>query len=160
MFKVVSWEPKPGAPLPTPVIQDDSERYDPRTVKEVRAWLDSVAPGFDARRPSHTVISLHRPLGPGTPIEANVIYGVGLDCAAAGQIVSEMRRFRTTTVEICCEKDPIIARYRYLCALDDSNLAWPRFILGPCLGVLPGASGHDVVLTQQQVVERVELGAR
>lgn len=149
---VVAWNPQPGQALPVPLLADDSASYDDRTVREVRAWLESVRDGFDARRPSHTVISLHRPFGPGTPIQADVIYGVGLDCAAAGECVTEMRRFRTTTVEFCCEKDPILARYRYLCAIDDSDLAWPKFILGPCLGVLPGAAGTQVVVP---VVEQV-----
>lgn len=140
---VVSWEPVPGEPLPMPFLRDDSEAYDPRTVRDVQAWLRSVAAGFDARRPTATLIRLYR--NEQNVVKGHVHYGLGMDAMAAG----ECGKFRTTTVEFFCEKDPILARYRYLAAVDDSDLAWPKFILGPCLGVLPGPAGQQVIQVQQ-----------
>ena len=151
--RVLHWDPVPGQRLPMPVLRDDREAYDPRAVAEVLQWLDSVKPGFSARRPAHIIVRLHRPNGPGTPIKADVHYGQSADCAAAGDMVAGMVRFRTTTIEVCCEKKPIKARYRFLAAIDDSDLAWPKFIVGPCLGILPGAAGQEVVLAAQ--VEQV-----
>lgn len=155
--EVLQWLPVPGRQLPTPVLADDSGQYDVRTVRDVRGWLDSVRPGFDARRPSSILINLHRPLGPGTLIQADVHYGISLDCTLAGECVTPMARFRTATIEVLCEKDPIKARYRFLVAIDDSDLDWPRCIVGPCLGILPGGVGQDVVIVPE--VETVKVMA-
>lgn len=148
---VVAWHPQPEQALPLPVLADDSASYDVATVADVRAWLESVRDGFDARRPSATLIRLYR--NEQNEVKGHVIYGLGLDCIAAGNCGA----FRATTLECCYGKDPIRARYRYLAAIDDTDLAWPKFVVGPLLGVLPGASGDDVVLTPQ--IERVLVAA-
>jgi len=143
---VTAWQPQPEQALPMPVLADDSASYDAGTVRDVRAWLESVRDLFDARRPSSTLIQLYR--NEHNEVRGHVMYGLGLDCIAAGNC----GRFRATTLEFCYGKDPVQARYRYLAAIDDSDLAWPLFVVGPLLGVLPGASGDDVVLTQAEQV--------
>ena len=57
---VTEWNPQPGQALPVPMLADDSESYDAHTVRNVRAWLESVRDLFDARRPSSTLIQLYR----------------------------------------------------------------------------------------------------
>lgn len=144
-LEVVDWNVQPGQPLPSPVIVDDSRRYPPALVKDVRAWLEREKPGFSARRPSNTLLRMVRDV-PGGPIRWEITYGVSVDCMAAGNC----RQFRPTTVEFVHAE--LGLRYRYLAAVHDTEGFYPRFILGPCLGVLPPVVGGDAVMVAQQVV--------
>ena len=144
-LEVIDWTVIPGKPLLAPVIVDDSRRYPVALVKDVRAWLERERPGFDARRPSNTLINMVRD-EPGGPIRWEITYGISLDCMATGSC----GQFRATTVEFL--HADLGLRYRYLAAVNDST-GWPRFIVGPCLGVLPPVGGEEVLIAQQ--VERV-----
>lgn len=142
-LKVLAWDPRPGQPIPAPVIEDDSARYPAELVKDVRAWLEREKPGFSARRPSNTLLRMERDV-PGGPIRWEITYGISIDCMAAGTCGA----FRPTTVEFV--HADLGLRYRYLAAVHDRN-GWPRFIVGPCLGVLPPVGGGDRVMVAQQV---------
>lgn len=142
-MKVVDWTPQPGQPIPAPVIEDDSARYPAELVKDVRAWLEREKPGFSARRPSNTLLRMVRDV-PGGPIRLEITYGISMDCMAAGTCGA----FRPTTVEFVHAE--LGLRYRYLAAVTERN-GWPRFIVGPCLGVLPPVGGGDRVMVAQQV---------
>lgn len=150
-MKAIDWVKRPGESLPAPVIVDDSDRYPAELVKDVRAWLQREKPGFSARRPSNTLLNMVRDVQ-GGPIRWEITYGISLDCMAAGTC----GQFRPTTVEFV--HADLGLRYRYLAAVTERN-GWPRFILGPCLGVLPpvGGGGDQVLIAQQ--VEQVMVHA-
>lgn len=145
-MKVLRWEPRPGQ-LPAPIIQDDSETFEVEQVKDVRAWLASVAPGYDPTKPSMTVIKLYRP-APGAPIASKTTYGYGNPTERAAGVT-----VRTCTVGFNWESHDgrMKAQYQYLCAVDDGKVLPggghrpPRFILGPCLGVTIGPAPRRAV---------------
>lgn len=151
-MRVVDWNPQPGQPIPAPVIEDDSARYPAELVKDVRAWLEREKPGFSARRPSNTLLRMVRDV-PGGPIRWEITYGISMDCMAAGTCGA----FRPTTVEFVHAE--LGLRYRYLAAVTERN-GWPRFIVGPCLGVLPPVGGGDQVLVARQVEQVMVHAAR
>lgn len=147
-MRVLDWNPQPGQPLPAPVIKDDADTFNVEQVKDIRAWLESVAPGYDPRKPSMTFVKLYRP-EPGGPIAAKTTYGYGNPTERAAGV-----SVRTCTVGFNCENrdGTIKAQYRYLCAVEDGHSlvgglpVRPRFILGPCLGVVHGGNPRGVEL--------------
>jgi len=141
--RVTDWRPQPGQPVPAPVIADDAARYPAELVKDVRAWLEREKPGFSARRPSNTLLRMVRDV-PGGPIRWEITYGISMDCMAAGTCGA----FRPSTVEFV--NADLGLRYRYLAAVTERN-GWPRFIVGPCLGVLPPVGGGDRVMVAQEI---------
>lgn len=142
-MRVIHWQPQPGQPIPAPVIVDDASHFPAELVKDVRAWLEREKSGFSARRPSNTLLRMVRDV-PGGPIRWEITYGISMDCMAAGTCGA----WRPTTVEFV--HADLGLRYRYLAAVTERN-GWPRFIVGPCLGVLPPVGGGDRVMVAQQM---------
>lgn len=154
VLDILRWEPTPGG-LPRPVIRDDSESFTPEQVRDIRAWLEAAAPGYDPRKPSLTFIKLYRP-EPGAAIASKVSYGHGNpEEKAAGVSV------RTCTVGVHYEEGHVAAVHQYLCAVDDGvglvggRPVKPRFIVGPSLGVAMGTKPQAAVEVAAPIAARV-----
>lgn len=57
---VLEWKPNPPVEIPEPLLLDDSERFPPEVVREVRAWLRTTLPLAENTGPTPQTIS---PLG-------------------------------------------------------------------------------------------------
>ena len=132
-LKVLSWAPRPGEPLPDPVIEDDSEliakAHGSAIVVQVREWLRREAQGLCLQEPTDTVIQLARavPNDP-LPTAAKIVYGPDQPTTR------EALEWRVSTAEVILRsKDKqITACYRLVVARDQTD----RVIAGPMLGVI------------------------
>ena len=123
--------PRPGQPLPDPVLEDDRAEFAPGIVKAVLAWMDQIKDKFHYEEPTPTLVSLQavtpiRGLAQGVH-RCSIVYGNG-DGVRLGQI-----DFAASTLEFFLRdqrKGPITATYRYLGARDPQG----RCIIGPMLG--------------------------
>lgn len=133
--RVLGWTPpRPGQPLPDPVLEDDRAEFPPAIVKAVLQWMDQIKDKFHYEEPTPTLVSLQAV----TPIKGlaqgvhrvSIVYGNG-EGVKLGQI-----EFTASTLEFFLRdqrKGPISATYRYLGVRDGSG----RCIIGPMLGAKP-----------------------
>ena len=130
--RVVGWTPpRPGQPLPDPVLEDDRAEFPVEVVKAVLAWMDQQAPAFCFEEPTPTVVSLQevkpiRGLAEGVH-RVSIVYGRGEG------VTLERYNFTAATLEFTLRdksKGPISATYRYLGVRDQAG----RAIIGPRLG--------------------------
>lgn len=130
--RVVGWTPpRPGQPLPDPVLEDDRAEFPVEVVKAVLAWMDQQAPAFCFEEPTPTVVSLQevkpiRGLAEGVH-RVSIVYGRGEG------VTLERYNFTAATLEFTLRdksKGPISATYRYLAVRDQAG----RAIIGPRLG--------------------------
>jgi len=130
--RVVGWTPpRPGNPLPDPVLEDDRAEFPVGVVKAVLAWMEQQAPGFCFEEPTPTLVSLQevkpiRGLAEGVH-RVSIVYGRGEGVAV------EHFHFTAATLEFTLRdqrKGPISATYRYLGVRDQHG----RAIIGPRLG--------------------------
>lgn len=130
--RVVGWTaPRPGQPLPDPVLEDDRGEFPVEVVKAVLAWMDQQAPAFCFEEPTPTLVSLQevkpiRGLAEGVH-RVSIVYGRGEG------VKLEQFNFTASTLEFTLRdqrKGPISATYRYLGVRDQHG----RAIIGPRLG--------------------------
>lgn len=130
--RVVGWTPpRPGQPLPDPVLEDDRAEFPVEVVKAVLAWMDQQAPAFSFEEPTPTLVSLQevkpiRGLAEGVH-RVSIVYGRGEG------VHLEQYNFTASTLEFTLRdrtKGPISATYRYLGVRDQAG----RAIIGPRLG--------------------------
>lgn len=124
MVKVLGWHPVMGRALPDPVIEDDSDRFSPEVVKNVRAWLERSKAQFAVEGPTPTVIQL-----------TNEVFHPWLVITTVGEGVREETRFKHATIELHLRDNIskiVVAKYHYLVGRTPDN----RFdILGPQLKI-------------------------
>ena len=138
--RVKHWRPMPGQSLPDPIIEDDSDLFPPHTVKEIRAWLESIKDSFRNQPPTPITVTLTRkpqrktirsthiydPMG---KIKATVEYALPVPPIRADEFLG-VAQFRPCTVEMTLKDwrfGPVIAGYSFLAARDQNN----RCIVGP-----------------------------
>lgn len=130
--RVVGWTPpRPGEPLPDPVLEDDRAEFPVEVVKAILAWMDQQAPAFCYEEPTPTLVSLQevkpiRGLAEGVH-RVSIVYGRGEG------VKLERYEFSAATLEFTLRaqsKGPISATYRYLGVRDQQG----RAIIGPRLG--------------------------
>lgn len=130
--RVVGWTPpRPGQPLPDPVLEDDRAEFPIKVVKAILAWMDQQAPAFCYEEPTPTLVSLQevkpiRGLAEGVH-RVSIVYGRGEG------VTLERYHFTAATLEFTLRdksKGPISATYRYLGVRDQHG----RAIIGPRLG--------------------------
>lgn len=130
--RVVGWTPpRPGQPLPDPVLEDDREQFPAGVVNAILAWMEQQAPAFSFHEPTPTLVSLEavkpiRGLAEGVH-RVSIVYGRGEG------VKLEQFNFTASTLEFTLRdksKGPISATYRYLGVRDQHG----RAIIGPRLG--------------------------
>ncbi|MBK8200313.1 MAG: hypothetical protein IPK75_18355 [Acidobacteria bacterium] len=130
--RVVGWTPpRPGNPLPDPVLEDDRAEFPVEVVKAILQWMDQQAPAFCFEEPTPTLVTLQevkpiRGLAEGVH-RVSIVYGRGEG------VRLEQFDFTAATLEFTLrakDKGPISATYRYLGVRDQHG----RAIIGPRLG--------------------------
>lgn len=130
--RVVGWTPpRPGQPLPDPVLEDDRAEFPDEVVKAILGWMNQQAPAFCFHEPTPTLVSLQevkpiRGLAEGVH-RVSIVYGRGEG------VKLEQFNFTASTLEFTLRdksKGPISATYRYLGVRDQHG----RAIIGPRLG--------------------------
>ena len=130
--RVVGWTPpRPGQPLPDPVLEADRAEFPVEVVKAILAWMEQQAPAFCFEEPTPTIVSLQavkpiRGLAEGVH-RVSIVYGRGEG------LKLQQFDFTASTLEFTLRdqrKGPISATYRYLGVRDQ----YGRAIIGPRLG--------------------------
>lgn len=142
MVKVTRWQPVMGKPLPEPVIEDDSEHFDPQAVKNVRDWLVSTAQAFINGKPTPMTIFLtNELLSPWTIV------------TTIGAGIKEEVIFKHATIELHLvdkRTKKVVATYHYLVARTSDN---KRDIVGPQLKVLQHSNPEPLIVVTSMPVE-------
>lgn len=143
------WQPKPGEPLPEPVVIDDRDLYPAEVVKNVLSFLDRERPRFHHLEPTPIVINMARSMRAMDAAErAKNFFGHGFFHVppadktivnyAPGDKVSALEAgvdWKACTVELNLKNTTyglITASYRYLAAKNSQG----HCIVGPMLGIV------------------------
>lgn len=133
--RVIGWTPpRPGQPLPDPVLEDDRDQFPVDVVKAALEWMVQNQAKFHYEEPTPTLVSLQalqpiRGLAQGVH-RISIMYGDG-----TGPKMRQIN-FQASTLEFTLRdtsKGPISATYRYIGVRD----AQGRCIIGPRLGEKP-----------------------